>query len=241
MEPWEILLSESQERMLFVLNKDAGEDVFAIFKKWDLDCQKIGELVEGRSFVVSSNDNTYCDIPLQALEPPVLDRDTKPRTSTIHTNLVTDKDEYSVVGFRKQFDQEVMGNTVFGIHNDFGIIKLPHSNKGVAIATASYPYLCSFNPSEGIVYSITSILGKFRKHNVIPMALTNCLNFGNPEDPYVMYDFVDTIINLDKAARYWDLPIVSGNVSLYNETAGQSIMPTPVIGCIGLVKDIYDV
>ena len=238
MEPWEILLSESQERMLFVLNKDAGEDVFAIFKKWDLDCQKIGELVEGRTFVVGSNDNIYCDIPLQALEPPVLDREIKPRTSTIHSKLVTDADEYNVVGFRKQFDQEVMGNTVFGIHNDFGIIKLPHSNKGVAIATASHPYLCSYNPSEGIVYSITSILEKFRKHNVTPMALTNCLNYGNPEDPYVMYDFVDTIINLDKAARYWDLPIVSGNVSLYNETAGQSIMPTPVIGCIGLVKDI---
>lgn len=241
MQPWEILLSESQERMLFVLNKDAGEDVFAIFKKWDLDCQRIGELVEGSSFVVSSNGDTYCDIPLQALEPPVLDRTIKPRTSTIHNKYVTDSDEYSVTLFRKQFDQEVMGNTVRGIHNDFGLIKLPNSNKGVAIITASHPYLCSYHTGEGIRHSVDVVVSKFKEHNIKPMALTNCLNFGNPEDPFVMYDFVDTTINLDKVARYYDLPIVSGNVSLYNETAGNNILPTPVIGCVGLVEDIYNV
>ena len=240
MEPWEILLSESQERMLFVLNNNAGERVFDIFRKWDLDCQKIGELVEGDSFVVHHMGNEVVNIPLSALDPPVLDREIKPRTSHIHYKPTLVNNEYDIANYRKQYDTEVMGNTVFGIHNEFGIVKLPNSNKGVAIMTSSHPVLCAFNPSEGIHYSINHILEKFHKHNVKPMALTNCLNFGNPEDPYVMCDFVDTVINLDRVARHYDLPVVSGNVSLYNETAGKSIMPTPVIGCVGLVEDIYE-
>lgn len=237
MEPWEILLSESQERMLFVVNKKAGKDVLGIFRKWDLDCQKIGELVEGDSFVVRQQGNEYCNIPLSALEPLELNRETAHRL-TKH-NKEHKEYEYDYIRPRRQYDTEVMGNTVMGIHNEVGVVKLPTSNKGVAIVTASFPHLCDFNIEEGTLHAITSMLEKYRRLGITPMAMTNCLNFGNPEVHTVMGDFKKCIRTMSDAAKYWDIPVVSGNVSFYNETSGKNIMPTPVIGMLGLVEDVY--
>jgi phosphoribosylformylglycinamidine synthase subunit PurL len=243
MVPWEIMLSESQERMLFVLDKTAGMDILDIFHKWDLDCLKIGELVEGDTFVVRQHGNTYCDIPLSALDPPVLDREVNERHYKGYTAGATKSElyEYDYITPRRQYDTEVMGNTVMGIHNELGLVKLPTSNKGVAIATRSHPSLCNFSNKEGVLHCVTIMIEQMKKYNITPMAMTNCLNFGNPENADVMGDFVESIETLNDCAKYWNLPIVSGNVSLYNETAGNNIMPTPVIGIVGMVKDVYDV
>ena len=149
--------------------------------------------------------------------------------------------DYDYISPRKQYDTEVMGNTVMGIHNEIGLVKLPTSNKGVAITTQSHPYLCNFSARDGVLHCVSTMIEKYKKYNIEPMAITNCLNFGNPENSSVMGEFKDCVEALDDCARYWNLPIVSGNVSLYNETAGNNIMPTPVIGCLGLAKDVYDV
>ena len=125
-----------------------------------------------------------------------------------------------------------------GIHNELGLVKLPTSNKGVAIATRSHPSLCNFSNRDGVLHCVTIMVEQMRKYNITPMAMTNCLNFGNPKNADVMGDFVESIETLNDCAKYWDLPIVSGNVSLYNETAEGAIPPTPVLMGIGLVKDI---
>ena len=239
MEPWEILLSESQERMLFVLDKEAGTDVLDIFRKWDLDCQKIGELVEGDSFVVRWQGNTYCNIPLSALEPPKLYRPYE-EYRIVNSPIEVPIYDYDYVSTRRQYDTEVQGNTVMGIHNQFGIIKLPTSNKGVAIMTSSNPYHCHTSVEDGVRDCLTSMLRVFEEDNITPMAITNCLNFGNPENIDVMTDLVHSISAMNDFACYHDVPVVSGNVSLYNETSGKSILPTPVFGMVGLVKDVYE-
>ena len=127
------------------------------------------------------------------------------------------------------------------IHNEIGLVKLPNSNKGVAIATASFPHLCRFNIEEGTLHCITTMLEKYRRLGITPMAMTNCLNFGNPEVPTVMGDFKVCVNTMSEAAKYWDVPVVSGNVSFYNETNGNNILPTPVIGMLGFVEDVYNV
>ena len=232
MEAWEILLSESQERMLFVLDDTAGQEVFDIFEKWDLDCVKIGKLTKNKNFVIKKDNKTCCDFPLDALDYPLLDRPTRDpgmRTEGYYECPFDLETVYS------QYDSEVMGNTVKGIREKVAVVQVPNSKKQISIYTDCYPQQSYNNPKQGVKFCIEDIYNKLIDVGSKPLAITNCLNFGNPENPEIMWEFKQTIQGMQEICESLDFPVVSGNVSFYNETNGENIMPTPVIGAIGLI------
>jgi len=239
MEPWEILLSESQERMLFILDPHAmiNERVMKIFKKWDLDCFVIGKLTDNNNFKVIVKDKTVCDIPLKALEAPVLERRLYPKKGDINftpfvPSIIPD---FNMDWVWEQYDSQVMGNTIHGPQKDPAIVRIPNSKKGIAITTMSDASLCDYNPTKGIASIIENCYNKLKNVGAEPLGITNCLNFGNPENENVMYDFAKTVLSMAETCRKLEFPVVSGNVSFYNETSSKGIMPTPVIGGVGLM------
>jgi phosphoribosylformylglycinamidine synthase len=238
MEPWEILLSESQERMLFVLDQDkltTNTSVTKIFEKWDLDCFIIGRLTDTNRFVVKTKEKIECVIPLKALEAPVLERPyaKDPLGGMLQLpEIITDFDMRWVW---EQYDSQVMGNTIHGLQKDPAIVRIPNSNKGVAITTMSDAHTCNHNPRKGVASIIENCYNKLKAVGAEPLGITNCLNFGNPENKYVMHEFVETVTSMKETCEKLKFPVVSGNVSFYNETSGKGIMPTPVIGAVGLM------
>ena len=240
MEPWEILLSESQERMLFVLDFEAliNKNVSKIFEKWDLDCFILGTLTDTNNFVVKVKDDIACDIPLKALEAPVLERHIFPKKGTVDLAPfppVSEVPDFNMNWVWEQYDSQVMGNTVHGLQKDPAIMRLPNSNKGIAITTMSNAPLCNHNPRIGVASIIETCYNKLKGVGAKPLGITNCLNFGNPENENVMYEFARTVLSMADTCKKLKFPVVSGNVSFYNETSGKGIMPTPVIGGVGLM------
>jgi len=238
MEAWEILLSESQERMLFVVHDWGIEEAKAIFNKWDLDCVEIGHLTSDGNFVVYKDGKVCCNFPLSCLEPPELDRTWKPVGTRAE---IQSEYRYVTENILSQFDSEVQGNTIKGIRDEVAIIEIPKKDKRgkdkrIAIYTDSFPYHSFVNPDQGAEFCISSIYDKLVNVGAKPIALTNCLNFGNPENPEIMFEFKETIDGMVRICEKLDFPIVSGNVSFYNETSGQNILPTPVFGAIGLIE-----
>ena len=240
MEPWEILLSESQERMLFVLDFEAliNKNVSKIFEKWDLDCFILGTLTDTNNFVVKVKDDIACDIPLKALEAPVLERHIFPKKGTVDLAPfppVPEVPDFNMNWVWEQYDSQVMGNTIHGLQKDPAIMRLPNSNKGIAITTMSNAPLCNHNPRIGVASIIETCYNKLKGVGAKPLGITNCLNFGNPENENVMYEFARTVLSMADTCKKLKFPVVSGNVSFYNETSGKGIMPTPVIGGVGLM------
>ena len=241
MEPWEILLSESQERMLFILDFNAliEKDVTNIFEKWDLDCFILGTLTDTNNFVVKVKEKTVCDIPLKILEAPVLERRVFPKKGTVDLvpfPPVPESPDFNMNWVWEQYDSQVMGNTIHGLQKDPAIVRLPNSNKGIAITTMSDASLCNHNPRQGVAFIIENCYNKLKDVGAEPLGITNCLNFGNPENENVMYEFAKTVMVMAETCRKLEFPVVSGNVSFYNETSGKGIMPTPVIGGVGLMS-----
>jgi len=240
MEPWEILLSESQERMLFVLDQDklvTNTSVTKIFEKWDLDCFILGRLTDTNNFVVTVKGETVCDIPLKALEAPVLERRLYPKKGALKFTPFTPPTipDFNMNWVWEQFDSQVIGNTIHGLQKDPAIVRLPNSNKGIAVTTISDASLCNHNPRIGVASIIETCYNKLKAVGAEPLGITNCLNFGNPENENVMYEFAKTVMVMADTCKKLKFPVVSGNVSFYNETSGKGIMPTPVIGGVGLV------
>ena len=236
MEPWEILLSESQERMLFILDENYSS-VFNIFDKWDLDCFVIGSLTSSNNFEVTVKDKTVCKIPLKALDAPVLQRRIFPKKGTVDLAPFTPPTipDFNMDWVWEQYDSQVMGNTIHGPQKDPAIVRLPNSNKGIAITTMSDASLCNHNPKQGVAFIIENCYNKLKAVGAEPLGITNCLNFGNPENENVMYEFAKTVMVMAETCKKLEFPVVSGNVSFYNETSGKGIMPTPVIGGVGLM------
>ena len=237
MEPWEILLSESQERMLFILDPHAmaDEKVINIFKKWDLDCFIIGKLTDTNRFVVTTKEKIECVIPLKALDAPELQRKTEPhKPESLDIPIITD---FNMNWIWEQYDSQVIGNTIQGPQADPAIVRIPDSKKAIAMTTMSRAPFCHYNPRNGIKYIIYDCYNKLLSVNAKPLGITNCLNFGNPENPNVMHDFKEVCLGMAEICKELKLPVVSGNVSFYNETSGKGIMPTPVIGGVGLIEN----
>ncbi len=235
MEPWEILLSESQERMIFVLNE--GANVNHIFDKWDLDYHVIGELTNNNTFIVEHNGKIVCDIPLQALEAEELIR---PRAFFNNKNAYPEIIDHGLVDpqwVREQYDSEVMGNTIKGINSDPAIIRIPGSKKALALTTVSHADICGMNPTIGAHTTVTWCYNLLKDAGARPLAITNCLNFGNPENPEIMKDFSEIVTAMSTTCELLDFPVVSGNVSFYNETDGEGILSTLVVGGVGLIED----
>nr|WP_047166526.1 phosphoribosylformylglycinamidine synthase subunit PurL [Sphingomonas sp. Y57] len=259
MTPYEMMLSESQERMLMVLKPGREAEAEAIFRKWELDFAVIGRVTDTGRMVLRFDGETVCDIPLGPLadEAPLYDRPwvpTAPREplgpvpakGSIGDNLVALMASPDLASRRwiwEQYDHMVGADTVQRPGGDAAVVRVHGTRKGIAISTDCTPRYVFADPVEGGAQAIAECWRNITAVGAKPLATTDCMNFGNPQRPEIMGQFVGAIEGMAKACAALDFPIVSGNVSLYNETknddgSGSAILPTPAIGGIGLLADI---
>ncbi len=257
MTAYEMMLSESQERMLMVLKPELEQRAEAIFRKWGLDFAVIGRTTDTKRFVVRRDGAIKADLPIKELgdEAPLYDRPwTAPEAqpvldgAAIAAPLATDAALLKLIGspnlsskrwVSEQYDSLILGNTVQGPGGGAAVIRLGDGPKGLALTTDCTERYCRADPREGGKQAVAEAWRNLAAVGAKPLALTDNLNFGNPERPEAMGELVLAIRGIGEAARALDFPIVSGNVSLYNETMGASIPPTPAIGGVGLVADVH--
>ena len=255
MTAYEIMLSESQERMLMVLKPEAEEQARKIFHKWGLDFAVIGELTDTRHLEIIKDGQIKANIPIDPMveESPEYDRpwestqDSNPINSSdfatdkssleVLKELVTCPDLASRRWIWEQFDHLVMNNTVVRPGGDAAVIRVLETNKALAMTVDCTPRYCLAAPEIGGAQAVAEAWRNLIATGAKPLAITNNMNFGNPERPKIMGQFVGCIKGMRDACLKLDFPVVSGNVSLYNETDGKAIMPTPVIGGIGLLEN----
>ena len=252
MTPFEIMLSESQERMLMVLKPGSEEKAENIFKKWELDFSIIGEVTSSKHIVLKSNNKTVADIPLEPLANGLIYE--RPYESNINSNshdipvddnwedalltLVGNHDLCSREWIWEQYDHMVMGDTIGMPGSESGVVKIHNIDKqALAITTDCTPRYCASNAHTGGMQAVCESYRNLCSVGALPLAITDCLNFGNPEKKEVMGQIVDAIRGISDACKKLSMPVVAGNVSLYNETEGKSIPPTPQIGAVGIIKN----
>ncbi len=257
MTAYEMMLSESQERMLMVIQPGKEQLAFDIFEKWELDVAKIGVTTDTGRLVLNHKGETVCDIPVAPLadDAPNYDRphvQTPKRepfkTETIALTdlnaallkMVGSPDLASRRWIWEQYDRHVMGDTVDSSQSggDAAIVRIHGTKKAVAITTDVTPRYCLADPYEGGKQCVAETWRNLTCVGADPIAITDCLNFGNPERPEIMGQFVGCVEGMNEACRAFGYPVVSGNVSLYNETNGQAIPPTPAVGGVGLIPDL---
>jgi phosphoribosylformylglycinamidine synthase subunit PurL len=255
MTAYEMMLSESQERMLMVLKPEKEKEAEAIFRKWGLDFAIVGETTPDKRFVVRHAGAEMANLPIKELgdEAPVYDRPhtTAPRLPVIdpasieapmaHADalekLMTCPDLASKRWVFEQYDHLILGNTVQRPGGDAAVVRVLQGPKGLALTTDVTPRYCEADPFEGGKQAVAETWRNLSSVGAKPMALTDNLNFGNPERPEIMGQLVGCIQGIATACRALEFPVVSGNVSLYNETNGRAILPTPTIGGVGLLED----
>ncbi len=261
MTPYEIMLSESQERMLLVAQKGREEEVFRVFQKWGLDAVEVGRVTSDAKMRVLEHGNVVAEIPNTALtdaaplykrplarwEPPV-DREMPEHirlagsgnfTSELK-RLLGSPNISSKRWVWQQYDHMVMTNTVDAPGaGDAGVIRIKGSKRGLAMALDGNGRWCYLDPRLGAMHAVAEAARKVACAGATPIGATNCLNFGNPEKPHIMWQFSQTIDGITKACEELDTPITGGNVSFYNETLGEGIYPTPVIGVVGILEDVH--
>ncbi|HBA44418.1 MAG TPA: phosphoribosylformylglycinamidine synthase subunit PurL [Alphaproteobacteria bacterium] len=256
MSAYEMMLSESQERMLMVLHPDRTEAAREIFDRWELDFAIIGETTDTRRFVIQHGGAIVADLPVDVLaeDAPVYQRPWTPTPAApaIGSDAVAAPDDLAATIVKlvggphlcsrrwvwEQYDHMVMGDTVQRPGGDAAVVRVHGTRKGLAATADVTPRYCLADPKEGGKQAIAEAYRNLSAVGAKPLATTDCLNFGNPEKPETMGQFVGCIEGIGEACRALDMPIVSGNVSLYNETNGVAIPPTPAIGAIGLIDDI---
>jgi len=256
MTAYEMMLSESQERMLMVLKPGMEAEAEAIFRKWGLDFAIIGKTTDTLRFVVKHHGEVMADLPIKELgdEAPVYDR---PHIANTHQpaiapesvapplsnadallKLVGSPDQCSKRWVWEQYDHLILGNTVQTPGGDAAIVRVEDGPKGLALTTDVTPRYCEADPVEGGKQAVAEAWRNITAVGGKPLAITDNLNFGNPERPEVMGQFVGCIRGIAEACQALDFPVVSGNVSLYNETNGRGILPTPAIGGVGVLDDV---
>jgi phosphoribosylformylglycinamidine synthase II len=253
MTPYEIMLSESQERMLLVVQRGREEEVFRIFRKWGLDAVAVGEVTGDGMLRVKHNGEVVAEIPSRALadEAPVYDR---PRTRPFRTapmegpefsshdltadliRLLASGDLCDKRWIWEQYDYMVRTNTVLGPGADAAILRIKETGNSLAMALDGNGRYCYLDPRQGARLAVAECCRNVSTVGALPVAATNCLNFGNPERPEIMAQLVEAIEGMGEACAFFETPITGGNVSLYNETLGEAIYPTPVVGVVGLMK-----
>jgi phosphoribosylformylglycinamidine synthase len=256
MSAYEMMLSESQERMLMVLDPAKEEEAEAIFRKWGLDFAVIGKTTDTLRFVVKHGGEIKADLPIKQLgdEAPLYDRPSVPTpkpqkldsTSLVAPlsidaalkRLVATPDLASKRWIWEQYDHLILGNSIQGPGGDAAVVRVENGPKGLALTADVTPRYCFADPVEGGKQAVAEAWRNITAVGGQPLALTDNLNFGNPEKPEIMGQFVACLEGVGEACRALDFPIVSGNVSLYNETQGKGILPTPSIGGVGLVADV---
>ena len=261
MTPYEIMLSESQERMLLVAQKGREDEVFRIFQKWGLDAVEVGRVTSDAKMRVLEHGEVVAEIPNAALtdnapvykrplarwEPPV-DREKPEHIQFAESGdftaqlkrLLASPNICSKRWVWQQYDHMVLTNTVEAPGaGDAGVIRIKGSNRGLAMALDGNGRWCYLDPRLGAMHAVAEAARKVACAGATPIGATNCLNFGNPEKPNIMWQFSQVIDGITKACEELDTPITGGNVSFYNETLGEGIYPTPVIGVVGLLEDVH--
>ncbi|MGB9767342.1 MAG: phosphoribosylformylglycinamidine synthase subunit PurL [Dictyoglomus sp.] len=252
----EILLSESQERMLLVIKPEKAEEIISIFKKWDLEAEIIGEVIEEEKFVVYFKGEKVVDLPTELLvdgslifDPPYKDYevpnlafDFGSRVKKEHVNRFLEElvnDLFIKEKIYRQYDYSVQTNTVFSPgFGDAAVLRIKGTNKGIAVVVDGNGRYCYLNPKRGAMYAVTEACRNILCVGGRPLAITDGLNFGDPDEAEVFYQFRETIKGIDLASRALEIPIVSGNVSFYNGQAENTIFPTPIIGMVGILEDL---
>ncbi|NNE57785.1 MAG: phosphoribosylformylglycinamidine synthase subunit PurL [Hellea sp.] len=257
MTPYEMMLSESQERMLMVIQPGKEQLAFDIFEKWELDVAHIGETTDTGRLTLHHGGKIVCDIPVAPLadDAPNYDRPHKPTPkrdvldaahialTDVNAGLLAMMGSPDIASRRwiwEQYDRHVMADTVDSSQSggDAAIVRIHGKNKAVAITTDVTPRYCYADPYEGGKQCVVETWRNLTCVGADPIAITDCLNFGNPERPDIMGQFVGCIEGMNEACNALNYPVVSGNVSLYNETNGVAIPPTPAVGGVGLIPDL---
>ncbi len=256
MTPYEIMLSESQERMLIVLENGKEEHAKKIFEKWNLDFAIIGKTTNSKKIELIFNNNKVAEIPIELLaeNAPIYDR--KWKKTKLPQKLKFNKDNFKSLNLSNclkkilanpnisekkwiwsQYDHTVMGDTIQKPGGDSGVVRVHGTRKGIAASVDSSASYCYSHPLTGGKQVVCESWRNLISVGAKPIAITNCLNFGNPEKEKNMGEFVECIEGISETSKYLDFPVVSGNVSFYNETKDKGIKPTPTIGGVGLLKD----
>ena len=255
MSAYEMMLSESQERMLMVLKPEKEKEAEAIFRKWGLDFAVVGETTPTKRFIVRHGGDVMADLPIKELgdEAPVYNRPfvETPKRPVIDAasvtppmaladalqRLIATPDLCSKRWVWEQYDHIILGNTVQRPGGDSAVVRVEDGPKGLAMTTDVTPRYCEADPFEGGKQAVAEAYRNLCAVGAKPLAVTDNLNFGNPEKPDVMGQFVGCVRGIADACQQLDFPVVSGNVSLYNETNGRAILPTPTIGGVGVLND----
>ncbi|MSO55135.1 MAG: phosphoribosylformylglycinamidine synthase subunit PurL [Rhodospirillales bacterium] len=256
MTAYDLMLSESQERMLMVLNPGQEERARAIFEKWELDFAVIGRTTDTGRMVATMNGKVELDLPIDPLAEaaPQYNRPwtPTPKRPTIAPGDVTvPNDPIAVLRtllgtadlaskrwIWEQYDSSVMADTVVGPGGDAAVVRVHGTKKGLALSSDCTPRYCYADPVEGGKQAVAEAWRNLTAVGAKPLAITDNLNFGSPENPEIMGQFAGCIQGIGAASRALDFPVVSGNVSFYNQTEGRAILPTPTIGSVGVVADV---
>jgi len=257
MTPYEIMLSESQERMLLVADQGREQEVFAVFHKWGLDAVEIGHVTGDGILRVKDHGQVVAEIPNRALadEAPVYDRPhAKPyrpaplsappiplrdTPAAIRADLIALLESPDICSKRwiwQQYDYMVRTNTLQGPGSDAAIVRVKETGTSLAMSLDGNGRYCALDPREGTKLIVAECCRNLSTAGALPVAATNNLNFGNPERPEIMAQLVESIEGMAEACAFFETPITGGNVSLYNETLGEAIYPTPVMGVVGILK-----
>ncbi len=256
MSAYEIMLSESQERMVMVLKPGREDEARAVFEKWELDFSVVGHLTDSGRMVLKQGGEVVADLPIAPLAEasPEYDRpwEATPSPAPLPAadinplladgeallRLLACPDLCAKNWIWEQYDHMVMGDTVERPGGDAGVLRIHNSNRGLAVTSDCSPRYCYADPESGGAQAVAEAWRNLTAAGARPLAITDCMNFGNPERPEIMGQFVGCIEGMRAACQALDFPVVSGNVSFYNETNGEGIIPTPTIGGVGVIDDL---
>jgi phosphoribosylformylglycinamidine synthase II len=279
MTPYDVMLSESQERMLIIAKRAHADDVRRLFERWELHCEAIGVVTDDGMATIRDGEHTVARLPVAMLtDPPLYTRDgvkprwlddlqsynldglsdlvrsskfeartydsaertsnLEPRANSLLRRLLATPELASKRHVWRQYDHQVLTNTVVGPGSDAAVLRIKGTRKAIALATDGDGRMCFLDPYTGGALAVAEASRNVVCAGAEPVALTDCLNFGNPEKPEVYYQLEQCVRGMADACRALGVPVVSGNVSLYNETSGEAIYPTPVAGMLGLIEDV---
>jgi phosphoribosylformylglycinamidine synthase subunit PurL len=258
MTPYEIMLSESQERMLLVAVRGREEEIRRVFAKWELDAVEIGHVTDDGMLRARMDGRIVAEVPAKALadEAPVYEKPTArpdwqdavqafdpltlPAPSDLSDTLVTLMGSPAIASKEwvyRQYDQQVGINTLVMPGSDAGVLRIKGTRKAVAVTTDCNARFVYLDPRVGAAMAVAEAARNLAVTGARPLGLTDCLNFGSPERPEILWQFKEAVAGIADACRALDIPVVGGNVSFYNETLGEAILPTPVIGMVGLLDE----
>ncbi len=258
MSAYEIMLSESQERMLLCVNKGHEDDVKKIFDFYGLEAVTIGRITEGHQYVLRHDGQVVCDIPVSSLTDDVLEETSEeqkparilqaeqeanwqPEVTDAGATLEQLLQQSTIADksiFFEQYDSMVRTSTVVGPGSDAGVLRVRGTKKGLAMTTDGNGRFVYLNPEVGGKMALAEAAANIVATGALPLAITDCLNYGDPNDPEIFWELHQSVSGMAEACRVFDTPVISGNVSLYNENNGQAIHPTPMVGMVGLIKDL---